>query len=81
MKLCYRGVTYQAKTTPIKTVKSGITAKFLGRTYMINRADSRVVSQPNSYQYRGITYQIGNKNITSSDKYCLINQNFHSVVK
>ena len=73
MKLCYRGVTYQAKTTPIKTVKSGITAKFLGRTYMINKVDPRVVSQPNSYQYRGLTYQTGHKSITSSEKYCLIN--------
>ncbi len=39
MPLCYRKTTYQAKTNPVNTVKLGINARFLGKTYSIHSAN------------------------------------------
>jgi hypothetical protein len=57
MQLCYRGTKYQAQTKAVNTVKSKITARFLGQTYTLHQTSYQIPSQSDMYKYRGIVYQ------------------------
>lgn len=59
MELCYRGTKYQTTITSVNTVASGITARFLGKTYSVRQANCPIVLQSDLYKYRGISYQRG----------------------
>lgn len=57
MQLYYRGNNYQASNHYINTVKSGITAQFLGKTYTLRHSKYQNFSQADLYKYRGVIYQ------------------------
>lgn len=58
MELKYRGISYrQSADNQIKTRESRITARFLGRTYLIRRYNELIASyQFGLCKYRGINY-------------------------
>jgi hypothetical protein len=57
MQLSYRGTKYQAQINAVNTVKSAITARFLGQTYTLHQTNYQSPSQSDVYKYRGIVYQ------------------------
>ena len=57
MQLCYRGSKYQAKINSIKTFDSGVTARFLGRTYTLRQTNHQYPLSSDMYKYRGVIYQ------------------------
>ncbi|MDJ0578018.1 MAG: DUF4278 domain-containing protein [Xenococcaceae cyanobacterium MO_234.B1] len=57
MELQYRGIPYQQSTNnQVKTVESRITAKFLGKTYILRRSYLISSSQLGLCKYRGVSY-------------------------
>lgn len=56
MELCYRGTTYKLINTPVNSVESNTTARFLGKTYTVRQTNCPIIRQPNFYQYRGVSY-------------------------
>ena len=56
MELCYRGTTYKVTNTPVNSVESNTTARFLGKTYTVRQTNCPINRQLNLYQYRGVSY-------------------------
>ena len=56
MELCYRGTTYRVSSTPVNTIESETTARFMGKTYTVRQTSCPVILEPNFYQYRGVIY-------------------------
>ncbi|RMF26410.1 MAG: DUF4278 domain-containing protein [Cyanobacteria bacterium J083] len=59
MELTYRGIRYQPKSPFMKTVESGMRAKFLGKDYQIKQyyLDSlEMKPQLGLRRYRGLAY-------------------------
>ena len=56
MELRYRGISYQPQEALVETIPSNITAKFLGKPYLIRRPLNPSSSQLGLRKYRGIAY-------------------------
>lgn len=57
MQLRYRGTKYQAQVKSVETAQTGITARFLGQTYTLRRANYHRHLAADIYKYRGVIYQ------------------------
>lgn len=57
MQLCYRGAKYNPQSNPVKTIDSEITARFLGKTYIVRQAHYQSSLPEEVLKYRGVVYQ------------------------
>ena len=57
MQFCYRGAKYSSQSNSVKTVDSGITARFLGKTYTVRQAYRQDSLSGEVLKYRGAVYQ------------------------
>jgi len=66
MKLQYRGIPYESNVHPMTSVESGMTAKFRGLIYHIQRPLKMYLHSVHVLKYRGINYIKGNYTIPVS---------------
>lgn len=82
MKLQYRGIPYESNAHTMTSVDSGITAKFRGFIYHIQRPLKTYLHSAYVLKYRGISYIKGNYRISPStykiDKQKNINSTFNN---
>ncbi len=57
MKFCYRGAKYNPQSNHVKTIDTGVIARFLGQTYTLRQTDVQNSMPSEVLKYRGVVYQ------------------------
>jgi hypothetical protein len=58
MQLSYRGQTYTCANTIFKMIDTGLTLKFRGAAYSVQKADSLNLLPLSNLTYRGVAYSL-----------------------